>query len=85
MKITLESTTKMVKLLARAGAEPVPARVWEGTTENGIPVIAFITRIAPAIPEEHLTPEQDAEFQRDLQQQRSPSPEVQAIDLRLIL
>lgn len=85
MKVTLESTTKIVKLLARQGAEPVPARVWEGRTEGGIPVFAFITRIAPAIPEAELTADQDAEFQRDLQQTKAPSPAVQAIDMRLIL
>lgn len=85
MKITLESTTKLVKLLARSGAEPVPARVWEGKTENGIPVFAYITRIAPAIPIDQLTAEQDSEFQRDLQEQRAPSPVVEAIPLRMIL
>ena len=83
MKITLESTTKIVDLVV-AGCH-VPARIWEGHTENGIPCFAFITRIAPAIPEAELTADQDAEFQRDLNEQRAPSPAVEAIPLRLIL
>ena len=40
MKVTLESTTKIVEL------NGVQARIWEGTTEGGIRVHAFITRIA---------------------------------------
>lgn len=84
MKITLESTSKIVELQIRPGAA-VPARVWEGHTEGGIPCFAFITRIAPAIPADQLTAEQDAEFQRDLAEQRAPSPAVQAFDMRLIL
>lgn len=40
MKVTLESTTKIVEL------NGVPARLWEGKTDTGIAVHAFITRIA---------------------------------------
>jgi hypothetical protein len=83
MKITIESTTKIVQL--EAHGRTVPARIWEGMTENGIPVIAYITRICPAIPLEELTAEQDAQFQRDLTEQRAPTPAAQAIPLRLIL
>ena len=40
MKVTLESTTKIVQL------NGIPARIWEGKTDTGIQVHAFITRIA---------------------------------------
>lgn len=40
MKISLESTDQVVSL------NGVPARVWQGTTESGVSVQAFITRIA---------------------------------------
>jgi hypothetical protein len=83
MKVTLESTTKVVQL--EIDGRTVPARIWEGTTEGGIPCFAFITRIAPSIPEPQLTAEQDAEFQRDLKQQKAPTPAIGAIDMRLIL
>jgi hypothetical protein len=48
MRIALTSTTKMVELETPDGGH-VQARLWEGTTDSGIPVHAFITRIAPSI------------------------------------
>lgn len=73
MKITIESTTKVVEL------NGVPARVWEGATESGIPVHCFITRVA-------VHKDQDcSQFERELQEQRAPSFEVEAIPLRMIL
>ena len=77
MKVVLESTTKIVRLVVE-GRE-VPARIWEGTTSSGIPCHAYITRIAVA-------PDQDAaEFERELLEQRRPTPAIEAIPLRLIL
>jgi hypothetical protein len=84
MKITVESTSKFVEL--RIGQEMVPARVWEGKTELGVPCFAFVTHIAPAILADRLTPEEAAEFTRDLEETRPPSPDLdRAIPLRLIL
>ena len=65
MKIRIESTSKIVTLVV--GGKDVPARVWQGETDGGIPVQCFITRIAPEIPKsdpniDDLT----AEFERDL-------------------
>ena len=72
MLVHLESTTKIVEV------NGVPARLWEGHTANGIAVHALITRIA--VNKENDT----AEFERDLQQCKAPSPEF-SIPLRLIL
>ncbi|MFL5811348.1 MAG: hypothetical protein ACJ749_17630 [Flavisolibacter sp.] len=73
MKVTLENTSKLVHL------NGVPARVWEGETESGIKVHAFITRIA-------VEKSQDtSQFERELSEQKVPSAEVQAIPLRMIL
>lgn len=83
MKITIESTAKIIQL--EAHGRTVPARIWEGETERGIPVIAYVTRISPAIKSEYITAEQAAEFERDLKEQRAPSAAVEAIPLRLIL
>jgi hypothetical protein len=47
MKITVENTRKIVYF--KMGGVEFPARVWQGKTESGIPVQAFITRIAPEI------------------------------------
>lgn len=77
MKVTLESTTKIVELVV--DGKTVPARVWEGTTASGIPCHAYITRIA-------VSPELDAsQFERELRECRRPTPAIEAIPLRLIL
>jgi hypothetical protein len=73
VKITIESTTKIVEL------NRVPARIWEGKTESGISVIAYVTRIA--CPKDA----DQSQFQRELQEQAPPSAEAAAIPLRLIL
>lgn len=78
MKIMIESTSKVVQLETSPG-RTVPARIWEGHTESGIPVHCYITRIA--------CPEgaDQSQFQRELQEQRVPSADVLAIPLRMIL
>lgn len=78
MRVTLESTTKVVEIMTPSG--PVPARVWEGTTETGIRCYALITRIA-------VHKDDDAaEFERSLQEQRTPSAEaVSVFNSRLVL
>ena len=73
MKITIESTTKMVEI------NGVPARIWEGHTETGIPIHCFVTRIAV---HESLDCSQ---FDRELQEHRKPSFDVGAYPLRMIL
>jgi hypothetical protein len=79
VKITIESTSKIVELQGHLCT--VPARVWEGTSERGVKVVAFITRITPG----EATPEQCAEFEADLQETRVPSSGVQAWPARLVL
>lgn len=60
MKIIIESTPKVVDI------NGVPARVWQGHTESGVAVIAFLTRIA-------AQRDQDlAEFEADLQEHAQP-------------
>ena len=77
MKITLTSTTKIVELRTETGT--VRARIWEGHTESGIAVHAYIPRVAAGV---HANLE---EFERELTECRAPSPEVEAIPLRLVL
>ena len=84
MKITLENTTKIVELMI--GGRPVPARVWQGNTSGGIPVQAFITRIAPEIPEtDPWIDEKTADFQQELQRCTDPRATVEAIPMRLLI
>jgi hypothetical protein len=86
MKITIESTSKIVTLVVN-GAD-VPARVWRGATDDGIPVQCFITRISPEISK--TDPKIDdltAAFDRDLLRQPDfrLDTAVEAIPLRLII
>jgi len=79
MKITIESTEKIVTLSDRTLNGSMKARIWEGKTQSGIPVHCFIARIAaPAT--ERLT-----EFENELQEHCAPSPDVAAYAARLIL
>ena len=83
MKITIESTDKVVEFeFTRVHTFAVPARVWQGETDTGIPVQVYITRIAPEIPPDDARNEQ---FARELQETAAPRPTVQAIPLRMIL
>jgi hypothetical protein len=82
MKVTLESTDKIVELTTPSGI--VPARLWEGRTESGIACHAFVTRIAV-----HADLD-SAQFGRELVQCRTPSADLMAyfpdgIPLRLVL
>jgi hypothetical protein len=70
MKIKIHSTTQIVEL------NGVPARVWEGWTESGIPIHAFIARIA-------VTDDQDvSQFEAELQECAVPTV---AFPARLVL
>lgn len=73
VKITLESTTKVCTL------NGIQVRVWEGKTEAGVPMCAFIARVAVSRDEDV------AQFDRDLQACRVPSAEVSAFPARMIL
>lgn len=76
MKVTLTSTTKIVTL------DGVPARVWEGTTERGVPVIAFVTRVAVDLDTDVA---ELAVFEAELAECRPPSPEAARWPSRLVL
>lgn len=73
MKITIESTTKIVQF------NGIDVRIWEGTTDSGIPVHCYIPRIA-------VDKEFDqTQFERELQEHAAPSLAIQAIPLRMVL
>lgn len=78
MKITIESTDKITTLQTPTGS--VQARIWEGVTERGVPVLCFVTRIAPIIPRDD--PRQ-SDFQKELLECAVPT--VPGIPLRMII
>lgn len=73
MKITIESTTKIVH------ANGVECRVWEGETEHGVKVQCLIPRIAARL-DQDLT-----QFEEELKETRPPSPDFEPFPLRMIL
>ena len=84
MKITIESTSKIVELVVNGAA--VHARVWQGSTDSGVPVQAFITRIAPEVAKDDpRCAELTEQFDRELTFRADPRPTVEAIPLRLII
>lgn len=84
MKITIESTAKIVNLVVQ-GLD-VPARVWQGHTDSGIPVHCYVTRIAPEIPNTDPRIDQlTADFERELQRQADMRPTVAWIPLRMVI
>ena len=80
MKITIQSTEKLVEFQTEHGMPLVPARVWEGFTEDGTPVHCFVTRIVPTIPKDD--PRQ-APFEEQLQEHVPPT--VLGYPVRMIL
>jgi hypothetical protein len=81
MKITIESTAKIVQLHDGNVGDSLPARIWVGTTESGIPVHCYVTRISP---QTHDT-EANNRFAQELQECAAPTAEVEAIPMRMIL
>ena len=70
MKITVESTKKIVTV--NGG---VDARIWEGKSETGIPVICFVTRVAvPADADQE-------QFKKELRECAAPSAEATSFPL----
>ena len=73
MTIILTSTTKVITL------NGIPCRVWEGETKSGIPMHAYIPRVA-------VHKDLDcSQFDQELQECQPPSFEVDAIPLRLLI
>lgn len=48
MKIELESTDRIVQVSRPGDLKPIPARIWQGKTDTGIPVVCCIVAVAVA-------------------------------------
>jgi sulfite reductase beta subunit-like hemoprotein len=77
VKLTLEPTSKRVAL------DGVETRVWEGHDEQGVPVHAYIVRVA--IPYGAVTEAAAARFAERLTETRVPSPAVEELPSSMIL
>jgi hypothetical protein len=79
MKITMESTARIVTIQARMFSDGIQCRVWEGVTERGIKVQCLVARIAV------LSTDDTSQFEAELQEARPPSADVDAFPMRMIL
>lgn len=68
MKATMESTSKTLIL------NGMIFRVWEGTTEKGVPFVALVNRLASGSPEN-----QQKIIQETLQKHKEPASETAAV------
>lgn len=83
MKIVIERTDKIVTLVLGRGGSEVPARVWEGITDRGVPCLVYVTRVGV---KEGLPASDYKTFETELSKQNKPmSDEVRGIPLRLIV
>jgi hypothetical protein len=79
MKITLESTDRMVEV------NGIPARVWEGTTERGVPMFALIAHALIARVAVHKS-EDNSQFEAELTEHKPASDTaLRVFPLRMIL
>lgn len=77
MRVQLESTDRIVTL--NVNGVDVPARIWQGETEHGVAVYAYVTRVMVSNADDH------AEFERDLLEAVAPRPVVAALPWRMVL
>ncbi len=79
MKATIESTDEIATFVIN-GVD-VPARVWKGTTEQGVPFLLFGTRVAV---DEGKNAE---EFDRELRRVATPAMERKLVsfDYRMVI
>jgi hypothetical protein len=71
--MTIESTTKTVEV------NGVPARIWQGTSERGVPVVCCITRIAVDKGADN------SQFVAELQEHAPPTPATRVFDARFFI
>jgi hypothetical protein len=74
MKMTLESTDRFMSINGQ------PHRVWQGKTEGGIPVEAYIRAVSPQTHDA----EANALFDRELEALPQPRRELVSFDYRMV-
>lgn len=81
MKATIESTDTIVDSVpSPGGPRNVPARVWEGVTEEGVEFVAYITCM------QVRGDADNSEFERELTEHRKTGAQTKrAIDMRHVI
>jgi hypothetical protein len=80
MKITLESTDKIVELYSGPNKVwPVKCRLWEGKTESGIAIHCLIPSIAVQADSDQ------SQFLAELKEHRPPESMTDAYPMRMLI
>lgn len=80
MKLTIESTDRIVQIETGLKLNSIACRVWEGETESGVKVTVLVPRIA-AHKDQDLT-----QFERELQETKPPTPTaVEVFPLKMLI
>lgn len=75
MKITIESTTRIVRV------NGVACRVWQGVTERGVPMTALLAPIVAVRADADVT-----EFEADLNEHAAPNDDAKlCFPLRMVI
>lgn len=75
MKLTLEPTDRIQTV------DGVPHRIWQGTTDQGTPVLAYVRAVSAQTHDEAAL----AVFDRELQALPAPRRELVSFDMRFVL
>lgn len=79
MRLTLVPTDRIITIQATNGSGEVPGRVWQGSTDGGVLVVAVITRVATEDANDQ------AEFHRHLTPQPPCRAALEAFPNRMVL
>jgi len=82
MKVTIESTDKIVNLRFPGDTDGMQCRVWEGETECGVKIHCFIPWVWVA---EGQHADVYRQFEKELAEKRPASREVEAIPFRMLI
>lgn len=80
MELIIRNTERVVEI--EVDGANVPARIWQGKTSTGVPVVCFVTRVAVA----EDRPEHEHEvFKTELAETEPLREDVKTIPTRLVL
>lgn len=84
MKVTVRSTERIVLVTPEGGTGRIEARVWEGETETGIPVVLLVPRVAVPL-ELDGHPVDQSTFLEELKEHSPPTELGSAFPLRMVI
>ena len=82
IELHLRPTSKLVTLSESGASKGVVGRIWQGQTANGIPVHAYIARVAVS---EGRPDHEYVEFEEALEESELMRPEIKELPLKFFV